>query len=297
MRAAGDQGHVDVVPVLPAGVLEDGPTLQQAVTRTRHQPVARLPQRHLGQVAQRHATTGWHVQRDLQLPLLLAAAIRQPRQHQPDLALERRIAERDPVDGLEHHRADPVGTHQAEPVRGGRAVAVQCLLGGHGQDPAAQRGWPMDLDLGTTQAQQQGRQVAQIGFAERHVAKQVGQRRRPQEAHRPDRAAIAQDGQALEDVVDLAQRHGQAQPAIGRDRGPVAQIADPARGQEHALQHRLGSPGARGGPGLGQRQQQRGQQDTGASHGWSWAPPIADSVQGWQTCYTSAARVSPVTRT
>ena len=105
-RAAGDQRHVDVVPVLAAGVLQDRPALQQAVGRTRDQAVAGLPERHLRKVAQADRGPGRAAERDLELALLLAAVLTQTREHQLDLPLQRRLGEGEPVDRLQHHRAD-----------------------------------------------------------------------------------------------------------------------------------------------------------------------------------------------
>ena len=79
---------------------------------------------------------------------------------------------------------------------------------------------PAHLDLSSAQAQQQGRQVDQVVLAERSVAEQVGQRRRPEQAHRAHRAVTAQHGQALEDVVDLRQRNSQAHSVLGRQGRP-----------------------------------------------------------------------------
>ena len=181
-----------------------------------------------------------------------------------------------------------------------RCVTVVCstfrrLFARDGEDPAVQRRGTADLDLRAAQAQQERGQVDQIGLAERHVAEQVGQRRRSEQAHRPYRVAIGQDGQALEDVVDLPQRYRQPQPAIVLDRGPVAEIAHPAGRQQHALEHRFGRGGRPGKPDPG-RGQQDGRGENGGRCAWEGvASRLPCSVQNPRNMLHEAAPVSPVT--
>ena len=138
-------------------------------------------------------------------------------------------------------------------------------------------------------------QVDQIGLAERHVAEQVGQRRRPEQADRPDRAAVGQDGQALEDVVDLPQRHGQPQPAVGLDRRRGSRNSRPRRSRAARARapDRLRPRGRRARAVL--RPSGRPRSGSGRCAWSRLVSRLPCSVQGPETCYTSAAPVSPVT--
>ena len=183
-RAAADQGHRHVAPVLPAGVLEDRPALQQSIALAGDQPPARLPQGHLGEIAQPHRPRRGAGQPDLELALLRRAALGQPRQDLVHLPLQLGIREGQPVDGLEDHRADALRPGEAQPVACRPALAFDDFLARQRQDPAVQAGPAHDLDLRPAQAGEQARQVDQVALGEGHVAKQVAQGRRPLQAHR-----------------------------------------------------------------------------------------------------------------
>src|SRR5205823_2641494 len=112
---ARDQRHADVLPVLVAGVLDQGPALQQwgavlAVLAAEHEPIARLPQRVLDDVADLDVALA--VALEIEADDLLLAIVRGGEDFQgaAQLAVDARVEEAEPLHLRQRHGAHALGT-------------------------------------------------------------------------------------------------------------------------------------------------------------------------------------------
>jgi hypothetical protein len=118
-------------------------------------------------------------------------------------------------DGL--HETGP--THQAQTMAGeGAAVVRQTDFEGLDAEDAATRGdRPGDLDLAADEGIEKGTRRAECLGPEGEVAEEFLQRRLAGQAHRADAAFAIEDGEALEEVVDLVEAHGEVDARTRRD--------------------------------------------------------------------------------
>ena len=140
-RPAGDQRHAHVLPVLVAGVLDDGPALQRRLALlVQHQPVAGLPDGVFDDVADLHRPLSVAGEVEADGALLAVVGGGQHFQGAAELGVERRVEEAQPLHLRQRHRAHALGAQQVQHVHlDHRVLGAGLVLFLHADDDAGHR--------------------------------------------------------------------------------------------------------------------------------------------------------------
>ncbi len=169
---------------------------------------------------------------------------RDARQRRLNLALQLQVGERDRVGVLQQELLQPLVGHHADPRAGlGDAVGAAHRLVVDMQQPAADRLRCHDQDLGALQRVEQIDLGIERPPPERQIGEALGQRLAPGQCDVADRPLRIVDDEAFHHVVDLVERHVEAQRRIAVNLRLVFEITDPAGRQHHPLQHQVGRAG------------------------------------------------------
>ena len=244
-RPARHEREFDVLPILAAQILDDGPALQARARGGRigaeGEAVGGLPDRHLDDVGHAHRALALPAHREVDGARVLGTVPLDGDQRLADLVAQRGIGELQVLCVFEDEllqaavgvERDPRALHRALVV--GQRDAV--LLDRH--DAAGDRTASAHRDLSPLQGLQQlGRRTQRI-LVERKVLERLRQRFATRQAEPAHAALVVIDDQALQHVVDLAERHRELQGRVALDARLVFEIAETARGEHDPLQREV----------------------------------------------------------
>ena len=239
-RVAGQEGQLDIVPVVAAHILDHRPALQAAGVAggVQDHAVARLPQRRRHHVAHAHGAPAIAPDLDGEHAPVAHAMRRHGGQGGFKLALDGVVEKTHRVRLLENELLDAGAGHQADPVPGDGALLVGQgnRLGLNADQAAAQLTRPGGDQFGAALGIEQGHRRGQIARFERKVAEYLAQRVAAGKTDRADPPDAVVDDKALEHVVDLVEAQIERQFRVAVDHGLVLVIGDAAGRQHDALQ-------------------------------------------------------------
>jgi hypothetical protein len=129
---------------------------------------------------------------------------------------------------------------QGDPVaRDHKAIGAARGLLDHSQQASAHRLCAGHPHLGTLQGIQEGGRRVECCSVEGEIDKGLGQRLATRQSDLTGGAAIVIDDEAFENIVDLVERHIQAQCRVAVNHGFVLEITDTAARQHDPLEREI----------------------------------------------------------
>ena len=285
-RPAADERQPHVLPVGVGGVLHDRPALQRRLRDGRvgveQEPIARLPDRRLPHVADRHGPFARARERDRDPLLLVVRGEGQHGERLLELRLEPRVGELHAGDGVERQRPQAVGGEHGEKLLLDGLVLADLnppLL--HAHDRAGDgRGGVEFHPLAAKPAEELAERRV-VGEVDGEGAERLRDRIAGGVAHRRRTAAGIEHHHALEQVVDVGGGELHLHGRLVDDRSPVLVVAH-ARGEEHhALQRQRGVGGGGGDRREGEGRPETGAEQRGGADGHGGSPRgIGQQVNG-----------------
>ena len=239
-RPARDQRQADILPILVAGVLDDGPALKKRLALlVQHEPIARFPDRVLHDVADPHAAFAVALEAETDHFLFRVVRGGQHFQSALELAVKGGIEKANTLNLGEQDTLHAVRRQQIQHIHLGLGGVFAAHF--HAHDGACQcrrqragiraHGHFDFLAAGLVQDLAERRVIGQIqGKALERLVDRVG----TIVGNRADAPAIAiLEHQALEQIVDISAWEGEIDPAAAGDLSFTLVIADAAAEKNH----------------------------------------------------------------